>query len=245
MLPLPFRCRSGRYLVLSAADCTRSRLRQRYAIAKADFAAITSGRVREARGAVFPAWRQRPAPLSRDRAGRPFRRDSASPERPGTGAGPPAPPSDRAPGRSGPRLLVAERPDREDALPAGDLAADHPIQRAAVDQLVRALRHHARAVDVLGLFAALSFLLELLPDPVFEVANGIGADAELDEMKGHAGTLASPPRSITIICAPSTTCRAFGGCNLFHDAGKRCAQRMFHLHGFDHGKTLTLRHRLA
>src|SRR4029077_11882938 len=68
-------------------------------------------------------------------------------------------------------VLVAKRPDGADALPAHDLAADHPIERTAVGEFVGALGHHAGAVDVLGLFAALALVLELLLDPVLEVAD--------------------------------------------------------------------------
>ena len=47
-----------------------------------------------------------------------------------------------------------------DALAAGDLAANDPIERAAVGQFVGPLRHHAGAVDVFGLFAAFALVLE-------------------------------------------------------------------------------------
>ena len=40
-------------------------------------------------------------------------------------------------------VLVAERPHVANALPAHDLAADHPIERAAVDEFGGAFRHHA------------------------------------------------------------------------------------------------------
>src|SRR5580700_523610 len=80
-------------------------------------------------------------------------------------------------------VLVAKRPDGADALPAHDFSADYPIERAAVGELVGALGHHAGAVDVLGLFAALALVLELLLDPVLEILDRVGADAQLDEIE--------------------------------------------------------------
>src|SRR6185437_14966231 len=82
-------------------------------------------------------------------------------------------------------VFVGERADVENALAAGDLAADHPIERAAVAELLGALGHHAGGVDVLGLEAAFLFLFELLLDPVFEIRDRVVADAQLDEMKRH------------------------------------------------------------
>src|SRR5687767_8687844 len=46
-------------------------------------------------------------------------------------------------------FLVDKGPDVDEPLPAHDLATDDPIKRAAVAQLLGALRHHARGVDVL------------------------------------------------------------------------------------------------
>src|ERR1700731_3396706 len=86
-------------------------------------------------------------------------------------------------------VLVAKRPDGADALAAHDLAADHPIERAAVGELIGTLGHHAGAVDVLGLFAALALVLELLLDPVLEILDRVGADAELDEIESHCPSL--------------------------------------------------------
>src|SRR2546430_17275787 len=84
-------------------------------------------------------------------------------------------------------LLVDEWAHIEQPLPAHDLAADHPIERAAVAQLLGALGHHARPVHVLGREPAFPALLEFLADPVLEVSDRIAADAKLDEMKGHDG----------------------------------------------------------
>src|SRR5262245_36602421 len=75
----------------------------------------------------------------------------------------------------------------DEPLPAHDLAADHPVERAAVAQLVGALGHHARSVHVLGREPALPALLELLADPILEILDRVTADAKLDEMKGHGG----------------------------------------------------------
>src|SRR5262245_24358726 len=84
-------------------------------------------------------------------------------------------------------FLVDERPHIDQPLPAHDLAADHPVERAAVAQLVGALGHHARPVHVLEREPALPALLELLADPILEVSDRVTADAKLDEMKGHGG----------------------------------------------------------
>src|SRR5262245_18999487 len=84
-------------------------------------------------------------------------------------------------------FLVDEWPHVDEPLPAHDLAADHPVERAAVAQLVGALGHHARPVHVLEREPALPALLELLADPILEILDRVTADAKLDEMKGHGG----------------------------------------------------------
>src|SRR5262249_48363562 len=84
-------------------------------------------------------------------------------------------------------FLVDERPHIDEPLPAHDLAADHPVERAAIAQLVGALGHHARPVHVLEREPALPALLELLADPILEFSDRVTADAKLDEMKGHDG----------------------------------------------------------
>ena len=84
-------------------------------------------------------------------------------------------------------LLVDEWANVEDALAAHDLTADHPIERAAVAQLVRAFGRHARAMHVLARESAFPALLKLLPDPILEILDGVAADAKLDEMQSHAG----------------------------------------------------------
>src|SRR5262249_35636980 len=86
-------------------------------------------------------------------------------------------------------LLVDEWAHIQEPLPAHDLAADDPIERAAVAQLLGALGHHARPVHVLGREPALPALLEFLADPVLEVLDRVAADAKLDEMKGHGWML--------------------------------------------------------
>jgi hypothetical protein len=84
-------------------------------------------------------------------------------------------------------FLVHKWANIEDALATHDLTADHPIERAAVAQFVRALGHHARAVHVLARESAFPALLKLLPDPVLEILDGVASDAKLDEMKSHDG----------------------------------------------------------
>src|SRR5262249_31913664 len=82
-------------------------------------------------------------------------------------------------------FLVDERTHVEQALPAGNLAADHPVERAAVDQLIGALGHHAGAMHVLAGKAALLAVLEPLADPLLEVLDRVATDAKLDEIEGH------------------------------------------------------------
>src|SRR6516165_2531985 len=84
-------------------------------------------------------------------------------------------------------ISIGERPHIEDALPAHDLAADHPIERSAVAQLVGALRHHSRPVHVLAGQAAFPALFDFLADPILQIPDRITADAKFDEMKGHGG----------------------------------------------------------
>src|SRR5665213_822616 len=75
--------------------------------------------------------------------------------------------------------------DIENTFAAGYLAADHPEQRAAIDQLLGALGQHARGVDVFGLLTAFLFLFELERNPFLEIGDRVTADAKLDKMKGH------------------------------------------------------------
>src|SRR5580700_10121942 len=96
--------------------------------------------------------------------------------------------------------LVDERADVEDALPAHDLAADHPVERAADDDLVGTLGHHAGGVVALALARARLARRELLLDPVLQVLDGIAADTELDEMQ-HGGL----PRQAVMRWRPRST----------------------------------------
>ena len=78
-------------------------------------------------------------------------------------------------------------PQIEQKLARGDLPLDHPVERAAVEQFVATLRRHPRRVDMLGRLPALALDGHALRDPVFEIGNGLGADAELEEVEGHGG----------------------------------------------------------
>src|SRR5262245_24710926 len=93
-------------------------------------------------------------------------------------------------------FLVDEWPHIDEPLPAHDLAADHPIERAAVAQLVGALGHHARPVHVLEREPALAALLELLANPVLEFSDRVTAHAKLDEMKSHDGYCRTDRKSV-------------------------------------------------
>src|SRR5262245_26535593 len=81
--------------------------------------------------------------------------------------------------------LVDERAHVEESLPAHHLAADHPVERAALAQVAGTLGHHARSMQMLARELALLALRELLADPALEVLDRVAADAELDEVKGH------------------------------------------------------------
>jgi hypothetical protein len=80
---------------------------------------------------------------------------------------------------------VHERSHVEEPLPTHHLPADHPIERAAVAQLVGALGDHPRPVHVLAREPALFAILQFLADPVLELFDRVTTDAKLDEMKGH------------------------------------------------------------
>src|SRR6516165_11900737 len=84
-------------------------------------------------------------------------------------------------------LLVHERADGPDGLATHDLAADHPIERAAVGELGRPLGNHPGRVQVLARLAPLLTLFEPHADPVLEVLDRVAADAKLDEMQRHGG----------------------------------------------------------
>ena len=60
------------------------------------------------------------------------------------------------------------------------------FEAGTAEDLFRALGNHARRVEALGLLdAALLLLGELQLDPVLEVFDGVGSDAELDQMERH------------------------------------------------------------
>src|SRR5262245_43093302 len=107
---------------------------------------------------------------------------------------------------------------RNELLPASHLAADHPVERATVDQLVGALGNHAGAMQVLGLLAAGA--PAFLADPVHQILDRVAAHAELDEMQCHCGVAGGPVRLVAL--------RSIGGragCvlpPLAAAAGRRC-----------------------
>src|SRR5262249_39240055 len=61
------------------------------------------------------------------------------------------------------------------------------VERAAVRQLRRALRHHPRRVDVLGLLVSPLLLFQFLFDPVLKIRNRIAANTKFDQMQRHYG----------------------------------------------------------
>src|ERR1043165_1589633 len=99
-------------------------------------------------------------------------------------------------------ILVPEWLDAQNALAAKHLAADHPKERAAVEQLIHPFRDHTGAMKAFPRLAGFLFLRVLFFDPVLQVLDGIATDAQLDEMQGHY----SPVGSMVRILAPSATC---------------------------------------
>src|SRR5690606_25310035 len=82
-------------------------------------------------------------------------------------------------------LGVGKRPDIDQTLTALHAALDDPVERAAVEQFVDALGHHARGVELFDRLAGAPFLLELFGDPVLEILDAFAADAELYQMQSH------------------------------------------------------------
>src|ERR1700745_2944623 len=69
--------------------------------------------------------------------------------------------------------------------PTRDITADHPIERAAGEDVLHALGRHPGDVDV-ALGQALGFgRLHALGDPSLEFFDGFTANGELDQMKRH------------------------------------------------------------
>src|SRR5262245_21286886 len=69
-------------------------------------------------------------------------------------------------------IPVDERADRKKVLATHNLTADHPVERAAGKQLIRALGHHAGGVNVLGFHPARLLLFQTLLDPSGELLGG-------------------------------------------------------------------------
>src|SRR5262245_36359856 len=73
----------------------------------------------------------------------------------------------------------------EDPLAHADIALDHPVERAAIEHLLAALRHHARDMGQHRLLALAALFGEPLLLPLPQVIDAVAADAELDDMKWH------------------------------------------------------------
>jgi len=82
-------------------------------------------------------------------------------------------------------VLVAERLDRDELFARRDFTADHPIQRAAVEHLVDALRRHAGDMNVMRRQALLLGGSDALRDPALQLLDGLTTDGKLDDMKRH------------------------------------------------------------
>ena len=86
-------------------------------------------------------------------------------------------------------VSVDEWLDRDNSLPRRDLALDDPVERAAVDNVRRALRRHAGNVGMAQKGAAALGLEHARRHPLPEVIERVRTDAELDKMEGHGGIL--------------------------------------------------------
>src|SRR5258708_26115543 len=101
-------------------------------------------------------------------------------------------------------LLVDEGAHIADPLAAHDLTPDYPVERAAPAQFARALRHHACAVHVLARESPFPALPHLLTNPVFEVFDGVAADAKFDQMKCHVRSATECDEIIARLAALTT-----------------------------------------
>ena len=146
--------------------------------------ALTAAPNSAVRAAIPPACPSRRGRRGRGRAEHPRGRDSASPGMPGRAAVRPTRAGNRARCGSGRYPPHRRRAGCQDAFPAKNLAADDPKQRAAIDDLFRALRHHPGGVIALALARSqLTFGFQLLRDPVLQILDGIAADAKLDQVQ--------------------------------------------------------------
>src|SRR5690606_13666760 len=66
---------------------------------------------------------------------------------------------------------------------------DDPVERSAVKNVGGAARHHPRRVVLLGGKSAAALLLQSRSNPLLEILDRFGADAELDEVDGHGHRL--------------------------------------------------------
>src|SRR5262249_16347160 len=120
-------------------------------------------------------------------------------------------------------FLVAVGPDVAQRLTAHDLPADHPIERTAVEQLIGALGHHARDMNVLGLLALLFLVGEPLLDPVLEILDRVRTDAQFDEMQRHESYL-GPSIEVVHGAAVSHENAAFVACRANDQPLRRLAE---------------------
>ena len=84
------------------------------------------------------------------------------------------------------------RLEPDDALPGEHEAPEHPVERAAGQELVPALRPHPGDVErARGRAPAARALGDPRRLPVDEVLDAVGADAELEEVDGRGHGIAS------------------------------------------------------
>src|SRR5690606_24252771 len=96
-------------------------------------------------------------------------------------------------------VRVGEGADFGDPLAALDVALDDPVERAAVDDLGAARRHHAGGVPVLRRLAVTPSFIETGFDPFFEVLDAVAADAQFQDVERHGPNLAPARRAFNAV----------------------------------------------
>ena len=94
--------------------------------------------------------------------------------------------------------LSVKRAHRQERSRQSDLAADHPVERAAVDQLVGPLGHHAGGVDVLGRWPRLRFSLSRSSIQSSRSWTESTPTQSLMQVKWHGARLSTPGAAVEI-----------------------------------------------
>jgi len=82
-------------------------------------------------------------------------------------------------------VLLHIGPEIDDVLPHEHVTPDHPIERAAVENLIAPTRRLERAVAQFRRLVCAFQAFQPLVLPIDKLVDGLDADAKLDEMHGH------------------------------------------------------------